>query len=73
MADKPTTVTVRAHGPLVIEGEFSVVRADGTEMALPNARRVKLCRCGHSNTAPLCDGSHNRLTADEFVPGERND
>jgi CDGSH-type Zn-finger protein len=43
-----TKITVRARGPLLVEGE------------LEGKTRVLLCRCGASKTRPLCDGSHYR-------------
>jgi CDGSH-type Zn-finger protein/uncharacterized Fe-S cluster protein YjdI len=46
------TVRVRENGPLAIEAEL-LVRS--VAQASP---RATLCRCGHSNNKPYCDGSH---------------
>ena len=47
------------------------------EERIPAGERYALCRCGHSATAPLCDGSHHRvgfvgeLTADRRPSAQR--
>ncbi len=64
-----TIVRVRRRGPLILEGEFSVIDVDGAELP-DNGGRLALCRCGASRCRPLCDGSHNRVGfgADEEPP-----
>jgi len=62
------TIRCREHGPLVVEmptaerfgGLFlRVTDHRGQEFPLPTGKRaVALCRCGHSQTRPFCDGSH---------------
>lgn len=68
----PDAVTIRCreHGPLVVEmptGEafhglrLRVTDHEGREFALPAGKRaVALCRCGHSQARPFCDGSHKK-------------
>lgn len=51
-------VTAINHGPLMIEGNFSLKGVDGTIMSTAN--QVFLCRCGKSAKKPFCDGSHNK-------------
>lgn len=46
-------------GPLRVKGGIEIESADGTLYETRN--RVTLCRCGHSNRKPLCDGSHKRV------------
>jgi CDGSH-type Zn-finger protein len=55
------TVTLQAtlNGPLVVNGEHSIHRADGGLVRQSGASR--LCRCGHSQDAPFCDGTHAAL------------
>jgi CDGSH-type Zn-finger protein len=36
---------------------MKLVDADGNEFQVPG-KTVALCRCGNSNTKPLCDGTH---------------
>ena len=44
------------QGPLWVSGGVEVERADGQPME--TRQRVTLCRCGQSNSKPLCDGTH---------------
>jgi CDGSH-type Zn-finger protein/uncharacterized Fe-S cluster protein YjdI len=49
-------VTPRLNGPLHIRGNLEICAGTGRTVArLTDAR---LCRCGHSNNKPFCDGSH---------------
>ena len=45
------TVRIRENGPLALHGDLAIA---GQEKAL----RATLCRCGHSQRKPYCDGSH---------------
>ncbi|MGZ5445338.1 MAG: CDGSH iron-sulfur domain-containing protein [Thermoanaerobaculia bacterium] len=51
-------ITIRNNGPYVVEGDFTLVDADGHEV--PVAKRA-LCRCGGSTTKPFCDGTHSKI------------
>lgn len=53
-------ITVQKNGPLRVEGEDILIQ-DPEQQAYGLAGRtvVSLCRCGHSNNKPFCDGSHN--------------
>ena len=45
----PTTkVTTLNHGPLRLEGEFTICDAEGREFGLAGRTVISLCRCGHS-------------------------
>jgi CDGSH-type Zn-finger protein len=44
------------NGPLLIRGNFSI-RAGSGRVAY-RGTKASLCRCGHSNNRPFCDGSH---------------
>ena len=46
----------RVSGPLWVKGSIPIISADGTPYEKRN--RVALCRCGHSENKPFCDGSH---------------
>jgi uncharacterized Fe-S cluster protein YjdI/CDGSH-type Zn-finger protein len=52
-------ISVHPNGPLEVEGEMTVVAADGSTMR--ESRRQYFCRCGNSGNKPFCDGSHNRV------------
>ena len=53
-----STVTVRNNGPLRVEGEFKIMDQDGNAFGLAGRTTISLCRCGHSENKPFCDGSH---------------
>jgi CDGSH-type Zn-finger protein len=59
MAEK-TTITLLEDGPLLINGEFKLTRADGQELPVEEAN-IALCRCGASNNKPFCDGTHRQV------------
>lgn len=67
-------ITVRNHGPLRIEGEFTIVDQEGRPFGLAGRTAIALCRCGHSENKPFCDGSHknkgfqSEITARELPP-----
>ncbi|MEV4894597.1 CDGSH iron-sulfur domain-containing protein [Nonomuraea sp. NPDC055795] len=44
---------------LWITGRVRVTRSDGRPLETRN--RMTLCRCGHSNNKPLCDGTHREI------------
>ena len=56
-----TKINVRNNGPLRIEGEFTLYDADGNAFDLGGRTGISLCRCGHSEDKPFCDGSHKRV------------
>lgn len=64
-------VKVRANGPLLVEGPIKVVDHLGNAFPLnPDKPAVALCRCGHSQRRPFCDGAHNQcgFAAAETAP-----
>ena len=67
------TISVRQHGPYVIEGEnVTVVDWNGHEYKPVNRARFALCRCGGSTNKPFCDGTHSRIgfhAAEAATPG----
>ncbi|MCS7068505.1 MAG: CDGSH iron-sulfur domain-containing protein [Meiothermus sp.] len=62
-------IRLRENGSLVLdlpEGTRFVL--DGEERVLERAK-LALCRCGHSEQKPFCDGSHKRVGF-QAAPGE---
>ena len=53
-----TKITVNNNGSLRIEGDFSIHDAEGNEFGLAGRKVIGLCRCGHSENKPFCDGHH---------------
>ena len=51
-------VIVRNNGPLRLEGDITILDQDGKAFGLAGRTVVSLCRCGHSQNKPFCDGSH---------------
>ena len=56
-----TKVLTLNNGPLRLEGEFAICDAAGKEYGLAGRTVISLCRCGHSENKPFCDGAHARL------------
>jgi CDGSH-type Zn-finger protein len=58
MAD--VKITVKPNGPYRVEGIVDLVDQAGNHFRKAELA-FSLCRCGHSNTKPLCDKSHARV------------
>ena len=54
-----TTIKTTTNGPYIAEGDFKLVKADGTEVT-HEGTKAALCRCGQSSNKPFCDGSHKK-------------
>lgn len=54
-------ITPRDNGSLFIEGDFTIVDATGKPFGLAGRTALSLCRCGHSENKPFCDGSHKKV------------
>jgi CDGSH-type Zn-finger protein len=52
-------IRLRPNGPLLVEGPITIVDQNGNPFPLnPEKTSVALCRCGHTQNSPFCDGSH---------------
>ena len=56
-----TKITVRSNGSIRIEGDFEIVDSEGAVFDLAGRTTISLCRCGHSENKPFCDGSHKKV------------
>jgi CDGSH-type Zn-finger protein len=54
----PTIIRVKDNGSLKVEGDFTIVDAEGNAYDLRGRTAVSLCRCGLSATMPFCDKAH---------------
>src|SRR3569832_412852 len=53
----PLTVTPTKNGPLHVQGALEICSPSGR--TITRTMETWLCRCGHSQNKPFCDGSHN--------------
>ena len=62
-----TRITVRNDGSIRVEGDFEIVDQDGKVFGLAGRTKIGLCRCGHPETKPFCDGSHKKMNFQSVV------
>lgn len=55
------TVTIKPqpNGPYMVTGRLEI--ESGTGRNVNRVEKCFLCRCGHSNNRPYCDGSHKKV------------
>ena len=51
-----TKIQLAPNGPLLVNGTITIIDKDGNETAKEGM--TALCRCGHSQNKPFCDGAH---------------
>lgn len=51
-----TIIEITQNGPLLVYGNLSIKDHEGVETK--KNKVTALCRCGHSQNKPFCDGSH---------------
>ncbi len=56
-----TEITANVNGPLLVRGDMKLLDPEGREFNLEGKTNVALCRCGHSENKPFCDGSHKKV------------
>ena len=66
--EEPRDVTIRIdeNAAYVVEGPIRLLDGDGHPLTV-GGDEVRLCRCGHSETKPFCDGSHERVGFESLV------
>lgn len=52
----PLKVSRAPNGPLLLNGNFTIVAASGRKAW--SGTKAALCRCGNSQNKPFCDGAH---------------
>ena len=53
-------ITVKDDGPFLVQGDVSIVDAEGTEIPAAG-KAIALCRCGASTNQPFCTGTHREI------------
>lgn len=54
-SNNKVTIRKKPLGPLVVEGEVTIIDANGKEFPL---NKISLCGCGKSSKMLFCDGTH---------------
>jgi CDGSH-type Zn-finger protein len=65
------SITLRENGPILIAGPITLQDHLGNSFDLTAKQgNIALCRCGHSQRKPFCDGNHRAagFTAGETAP-----
>lgn len=60
----PIKAVALKDGPYLLTGELgelALTDAGGTPYDLTGKTKIFLCRCGHSETKPFCDGHHKTI------------
>jgi len=52
-------ITPSVNGPNLVVGDVELVWPSGHRIAA--GEKFALCRCGHSNDKPFCDGTHAKI------------
>ena len=65
--DESKSITVSPNGPLRVSGNFVIKDGQGKDFGLGGRTTISLCRCGHSENKPFCDGSHGRTGFQSIV------
>jgi CDGSH-type Zn-finger protein/uncharacterized Fe-S cluster protein YjdI len=55
----PLEITPQRNGPLLVRGPLEICK--GTGATVDRVTTARLCRCGHSQTKPFCDGTHAKV------------
>ena len=63
MSDQ-TEAVIFDDGPIKVSGQFVLKDGKGQEFDLSGKDAIALCRCGHSDNKPFCDGTHKSIGFD---------
>lgn len=69
---EPATIKISDNGPYYVTGTLTLLDGEGNEVSLADERdsdaeTIYLCRCGHSNRKPFCDGTHKKIGFESTV------
>lgn len=54
------TIQVKDNGPFLVQGDVSIVDAEGQEFTA-DGKAIALCRCRASANQPFCTGNHKKI------------
>ena len=57
--DGKLAIDPERDGPLKVRGNLEII--SGTGRVVARVQTARLCRCGHSNNKPFCDGTHAKI------------
>ncbi len=57
----PVEIVCNSNGSLRVSGDFVIKDQAGKTFGLAGRKTISLCRCGHSNNKPFCDGTHKHV------------
>jgi CDGSH-type Zn-finger protein len=60
-------ITIRNNGSVKVEGDFELTDQEGKPFGLGGRANIALCRCGHSQSKPFCDGAHKNANFQSAV------
>jgi CDGSH-type Zn-finger protein len=64
----PAKIIINPNGSIRVEGDFEISDAEGKAFGLGGRTAIGLCRCGHSENKPFCDGSHRKMGFQSVCP-----
>ncbi len=62
-----TKITVKNNGSVKIDGDFEILDETGKAFGLGGRTAISLCRCGHSENKPFCDGAHRKVGFNSII------
>ena len=54
------SIRATPNGPYIVHGVSELLDTAGDKYPL-DKESIALCRCGHSNNKPFCDGTHSKI------------
>ena len=54
------SIRATPNGPYIVQGVTELLDTEGDKYPL-DKDSIALCRCGHSNNKPFCDGTHSKI------------
>ena len=64
----PAKITINPNGSIRVEGDFVISDSEGNAFGVGGRASIGLCRCGHSENKPFCDGSHRKQGFQSLCP-----